>query len=915
MSEHSPSDVMTLAGLALANGPWLAVRLRKLAEHAELPLAEDTVESAVTGSTRVLAQVLNAEGRPSANADHTTDPAALLGRDQATQHRQAGLAMPTSLKSLRLLRRAFDDLVRESWVEKDSRARAHEDVERFFERMLIGHFLAWADNPAAPSPAAPAGAAETARLNALVAQREDELRRAMDAARQATASLRQTRERATSLAAELAQAQTWGKTQLGAQEALKAELAAAKEKAARLAAGAGAEAGELAALKTSFAAAQTRLETLVKRGAELEARLAEAQSSLAAQREVEDAREMALKEIDNARAEADAAREELRRAKAQADQAVARAESQTLLARRETEEAQAQTEAAREELRRAHEAHATLASEAEAMRTRLAETGSRMASARRTEEAETQARLSQAQERIKTLEAEAREATKNIEALTARLAEQESLHAFKDERMREQSRAVLETQELLVKLGTTKNEIVARAQAADAERERLSAELEAERKRLGAELAGLNQSTQAERDGLRAELDTLRQKLAAAENERDANHDSAKSLEAERDTLAARLIETGNSLDEATRNYKAAATAHNACTSLLSTHLALTEDAVAAVDATGAIAAWNQRFPELFGLAEADRASSLETLLPRLAKHLQRPEAWLTRMRELLADTASTEDGLTLASTTGQTLVFRSHPTASVAGAGADGRLLNFRDVSLEHDMENLVREIEAITRYELGNSLTAFIHLPQELLDDPATTPAQTQKLTVIRDSGYRIVNTVNMAVDIFRMERGLYSMPPHRTLDLAVVARRAVKDVSTLAASRHIDLELLLENSPLPQSTTLPGPGDPIPAHALAVNLLRDALEAAPRQSGVQASLHVDDTANLLCLDITRPGTLTPDEQAGFFDKPVGKDPGDGLARARYAAKLIAGTFNGSLSVTTTADSTTMSLRLPKA
>ncbi|MDP3427766.1 MAG: hypothetical protein Q8S17_10390, partial [Humidesulfovibrio sp.] len=566
MSDRSPSDVMTLAGLALANGPWLAVRLRKLAEHAELPLDEDTVESAVTGSSRVLAQVMGAEGRPSASADHNTDPAALLGREQATQQRQAGLAMPTSLKSLRLLRRAYDDLVRESWVEKDSRARAHEDVERFFERMLIGLFLAWAE-----SPAAPASSAETARLAALVAQREDELRRTMDAARQATASLRQTRQRATSLAAELAQAQAWGKTQLGTQEALKAELASAKEKAARLAAGAGAEAGELAALKAQLAAAQTRLETLdanaktlEARRAELEARMAEAQSSLAAQREVEEAREMALKEIDNARAETDAAREELRRAKAQAEQAVARAESQTLLARRETEEAQAQTEAAREELRRAHEAHATLASEAEAMRTRLAETGSRMTSARRTEEAETQARLAQSLERIKTLEAEAREATKNIEALSARLAEQESLHAFKDERMREQSRAVLETQELLVKLGATKNEIVARAQAADAERERLSAELDAERKRLGAELDGLNQSTQAERDSLGAALETLRQQLTKAEGERDANQHSAQSLEAERDALAARLIDTGNSLDEASRNYKAAATARDA---------------------------------------------------------------------------------------------------------------------------------------------------------------------------------------------------------------------------------------------------------------------------------------------------------------------------------------------------------------
>lgn len=409
MSDRAPSDLMTLAGLALANGPWLAVRLRKLAEHAGQPLPEETVESAVLGSSRVLAQVLDAEGRPSVSSDHNTDPAAQLGREQAGLHQQAGLDLPASLKAVRLMRRAFDDLVRESWVDKDSRARAHEDVEHFFERVLLGHCLAWIESAAVP-PAPVAPRAETERLAGLVARREDELRRAMYAARQAVAALRQSRERATALAAELAQAQAWGKTQRTAQEVLKAELAAAKEESG---AGAGGEASELATLKAKFAVAQNqaqaRLETLAAKAkaletqrAELADRLAEARSSLAVQREVEEARELALKEIDNARSEAAAAREELR---------------QALLARREAEEAQAlalqglgnartEAEAAREELRKVREAYTTLASEAEDMRTHLADTGSRLTQASRAEEAELKARLAQALERIQTLEAE-----------------------------------------------------------------------------------------------------------------------------------------------------------------------------------------------------------------------------------------------------------------------------------------------------------------------------------------------------------------------------------------------------------------------------------------------------------------------------------------------------------------------------
>lgn len=184
-------DSQNLSGLAAANGPWLAARLRRLAELAGLPLTPEVVDSAVNSTSRVLEQILAAEGRPAVSADASQDPAVALGREQAAGHRAAGLSMPDSLKVQRLLRRAYDDLVRESWVEKDSRARAHEDVERFFERALAGLVETWA---AAPQPAAP-----QEDLAALVSRREDELRRALDAARQLSQALRQAKERIAAL--------------------------------------------------------------------------------------------------------------------------------------------------------------------------------------------------------------------------------------------------------------------------------------------------------------------------------------------------------------------------------------------------------------------------------------------------------------------------------------------------------------------------------------------------------------------------------------------------------------------------------------------------------------------------------------------------------------------------------------------
>lgn len=186
-----PQSLSGLSGLAAANGPWLAARLRRLAELGGLPLSPEVVDSAVNGTSRVLEQILAAEGRPVVSVDAALDPAVALGREQAAAHRSAGLSMPESLKVQRLLRRAYDDLVRESWVEKDSRGRAHEDVERFFERALAGLVETWAASAGAPPP--------QEDLAALVARREDELRRALHAARQLSQALQQAKERIAAL--------------------------------------------------------------------------------------------------------------------------------------------------------------------------------------------------------------------------------------------------------------------------------------------------------------------------------------------------------------------------------------------------------------------------------------------------------------------------------------------------------------------------------------------------------------------------------------------------------------------------------------------------------------------------------------------------------------------------------------------
>lgn len=1062
MSNQSPKpDTMTLAGLAAANSPWLVVRMQRLAEHAGVQLPMAVIEHAVIATSRVLGEVLDAEGRPVPSPDAASDPVAALGREQAKNHREAGLGLAASLKVQRLLRRAYDDLVRESWVERETRARAHEDVERFFERCLVGLVSTWSAQPAAAT--LPPGA-EPARL---LAQREDELRRALDAGKRLTKSLRQARAKADVLDAELKDT----RARLVEAQAQAADgLAGLKEQLGRLKSQA---TESLTSMKAEFAQVQAsaqafgseerdalnlKIRDLESERSTLGARLAELEMALAAHGEAEEARLEAQQEVDRARAEADRARakaenarEELKRLQEGAQDLRNRAEADALAAR-------AEAEGLRGELFTLREAHANLTSEAEAMRTRLSEAGSRLAGMRRAEEQEITARLAQAMQERDSLAAQlaqARDALRqDDEAKQQALIQARILRDERDEfsrSMDELSDRLKEAEARIIQLSGEKDRLaaeLAEAQGGGQRAAELSRAFEAERQELSERLRGAEaqvislsedirraraaldearagstrtgeqaRAAEAERLDLEARLkgaeaqvisltealERARQETAIAQASGGQSAAQVRTLEDERQGLAERLktaeaqiirlsedlsrsmadlaearegggraaeqaqafestrldletrlkaaesqvIRLSNELSQATEGQAAAearqreaeqqsatalsrtgellqeaqsqarrrldemSTERDTTSWLMAAHLSLTPDAVATLDGLGGFNAWNKRFTSLFGLSDTVLAGGIEAAMTSLCAAFQRPELLQSRLREILASPTGSEDGLTLATLKGETLVFRASTVRHDNRTA--GRILNFRDVSLEHDMENLVREIESITRYELGQSVTAFIHLPQALLDDPSTTPAQAQKLAVIRDSGYRIVNTVNMAVDIFRMERGLFHMRPGSSMDLAVVARRAAKDVQQLAQSRHVDLELYLDQSPLPQDCALPASGDPILAHALAVNLLRDTLEAAPGKSLVSLVLHQDHTG--LSLSVSRRGVLATDEVHAYFDKPLTQDADYGLRRGRYAAQLIARSLGGTLRLDSTAQAgTILCFTLPK-
>ena len=296
--------------------------------------------------------------------------------------------------------------------------QSHEDVERFFERALVGLAAAWTGYDFARPDAA---------LAELVARREDELRRTLDAAKKLTKALRESHGREQALAERLAKTAAAARKLRDRLRALEAEQAASPP---------------------------------ARPGADRDA-------------------------LGETRPQSDAEAE------------LARLQQRFESRRADTAAAEARAEALSEELRALREAHASLASDAEAMRARLSEAGSRVSELRRAQEQRTEDRLAAA---LKDLE----RAGGRIAELEAELeAEQETgqRQAADFAAARDRARTLAEERESLLREGERLNGAVHR--------------LEADFARLSTERDGLA----AEREGLRGEQKRLQERLAALEAE------------------------------------------------------------------------------------------------------------------------------------------------------------------------------------------------------------------------------------------------------------------------------------------------------------------------------------------------------------------------------------------------------------
>ncbi|AFL73227.1 response regulator [Thiocystis violascens] len=224
--------------------------------------------------------------------------------------------------------------------------------------------------------------------------------------------------------------------------------------------------------------------------------------------------------------------------------------------------------------------------------------------------------------------------------------------------------------------------------------------------------------------------------------------------------------------------------------------------------------------------------------------------------------------------------------------------------LALEH--ARLREEIERMARHDIKNPLNALLALTHALAGSDNLLPDQRESVSAMEESAQYVLDMVNHSLALQRMEMGVYQLAPVE-FSISDLLAKVIAETRAAFGALQVDIRQ-------PSSAPLMVRGETLLCHALFSNLIRNAAEAAPRDSPIRIEIEPDFLQ--VRIAIHNQGAVPAPVRDTFFEKYAtsGKKQGTGIGT--YSAKLMAETQGGRIDMETADDTgTTVSVTLPAA
>ena len=315
---------------------------------------------------------------------------------------------------------------------------------------------------------------------------------------------------------------------------------------------------------------------------------------------------------------------------------------------------------------------------------------------------------------------------------------------------------------------------------------------------------------------------------------------------------------------------------------------------IAHLDAGLSVLRVNAFFVGLFGL------TAPELHVQGLASIFAAPEefsAWVEEHREPMAKGEMIKAEWQLRSRFGQ-IIWCSVGARAIDLSRKDaGSIWVFDDITSRIDLESMRADVERIMRHDLKAPLNGIINLPILIAEESAVTPTQQEMLDLIRDAGERMLNQIELSLDLYRMESGTFEMTAF-SVDMVQTAHKAFEVIGPSARARKVAVDITVEGRPVAPDDRVGAVGSELLCHNILINLLKNAVEAS--SPGGRVAVDLGCAGGWSRMSIHNEGLIPPEIRPVFFDKYTtsGKKGGTGLGT--YSARLMTESQGGRISFT---------------
>jgi|GEM_PF-3346342 len=236
---------------------------------------------------------------------------------------------------------------------------------------------------------------------------------------------------------------------------------------------------------------------------------------------------------------------------------------------------------------------------------------------------------------------------------------------------------------------------------------------------------------------------------------------------------------------------------------------------------------------------------------------------------------------------------------------------------SLEDEVGQLHKEIETkdlvekIVQHDLRSALVASVSLPESIITDSNLTENQKLIVSLIQDSGKKMLQTIDSSLTLYRIEEGTFE-PAFTTINLHETISAVIDRIGDTLSAFKQSVSIDCMNAEDQDKKEFLVHGDDFLLHSIFMNLLTNAYEASPPGKRVSVILSKNDYCSVA---IRNYGEVAESIRDTFFHKMItsGKKFGTGLGT--YSAMAMVKAQGGDIELDCSEPGmTTIYVSLPK-